>query len=166
MTVDNLLSARVVLADGSVVVANESENSDLFWGLRGGGGNFGVVTSLEFQAHAVGPEIFAGLIVHPFSEAKPILQAYRDFLEDAPDELTVWAVLRKAPPLPFPPEEVHGTEIVILAAMYTGDMSDGELAVAPLRAIGNPIADVISPHSFVDWQQAFDPLLTPGERNY
>ena len=149
MTVDNLLSARVVLADGSVVTANESENSDLFWGLRGGGGNFGVVTSFEFQAHPVGPEILAGLIVHPFSEAKPILQAYRDFLEDAPDELTVWAVLRKAPPLPFLPEEVHGTEILILAGMYTGDMSDGELALAPLRAIGNPIADVISPHSFV-----------------
>ena len=89
MTVDNLLSARVVLADGSVVTANESENSDLFWGLRGGGGNFGVVTSFEFKAHPVGPEILAGLIVHPFSEAKPILQAYRDFLEDAPDELTV-----------------------------------------------------------------------------
>ena len=166
MTVDNLLSARVVLAEGSVATVSESENSDLFWGLRGGGGNFGVVTSFEFKAHPVGPEILAGLIVHPFSEAKPILQAYRDFLEDAPDELTVWAVLRKAPPLPFLPEEVHGTEILILAAMYTGDMSDGELALAPLRAIGNPIADVISPHSFVDWQQAFDPLLTPGERNY
>jgi FAD/FMN-containing dehydrogenase len=94
MTVDNLLSARVVLADGSVVVASESENSDLFWGLRGGGGNFGVVTFFEFQAHPVGPEILAGLIVHPFSEAKPMLQAYRDFLEDAPDELTVRSVTR------------------------------------------------------------------------
>jgi len=111
MTVDNLLSARVVLADGSVVTANESENSDLFWGLRGGG-NFGVVTSFEFQAHPVGPEILAGLIVHPFSEAKPILQAYRDFLEDAPDELTVWAVLRKAPPLPFLPEDVSSVPLV------------------------------------------------------
>ncbi len=166
MTVDNLLSARVVLADGSVVVASESENSDLFWGLRGGGGNFGVVTSFEFQAHSVGPEILAGLIVHPFSGAKPILQAYRDFVEDAPDELTVWAVLRKAPPAPFLPEEVHGTEILVLAAMYTGDISDGEIALAPLRATGNPIADVIGPQPFADWQQAFDPDLTPGERNY
>ncbi len=166
MTVDSLLSARVVLADGSVVVASESENSDLFWGLRGGGGNFGVVTSFEFQAHAVGPEILSGLIVHPFSDATEVLRAYRDFVKDAPDELTVWTVLRKAPPLPFLPEDVHGTEIVILAAMYTGDISDGEAALAPLRAIGNPIADVIGPQPFTDWQQAFDPLLTPGERNY
>ena len=166
MTVDSLISARVVLADGSVVVASESENSDLFWGLRGGGGNFGVVTSFEFQAHAVGPEILSGLIVHPFSDATEVLRAYRDFVKDAPDELTVWTVLRKAPPLPFLPEDVHGTEIVILAAMYTGDISDGEAALAPLRAIGNPIADVIAPQPFTDWQQAFDPLLTPGERNY
>jgi len=166
MTVDNLLSTRVVLADGSVVVASESENSDLFWGLRGGGGNFGVVTSFEFQAHPVGPEVLSGLIVHPFSEAREVLRAYRDFVKDAPDELTVWTVMRKAPPLPFLPEDVHGTEIVILAAMYTGDLSDGEAALAPLRAIGDPIADVIGPQPFTSWQQAFDPLLTPGERNY
>ena len=166
MTVDNLLSARVVLADGSVVVASESENSDFFWGLRGGGGNFGVVASFEFQAHSVGPEVLAGLIVHPFSAAPEVLRAYRDFVKDAPDEVTVWAVMRKAPPLPFLPEDVHGTEILILAAMYTGDMSDGEVALAPLREIGEPIADVIGPHPFTGWQQAFDPLLTPGERNY
>ena len=166
MTIDNLLSARAVLADGSVVVATESEHSDLFWGLRGGGGNFGVVTSFEFQAHPVGPEILSGLIVHPFSDATQVLRAYRDFLTDAPDEVTVWTVMRKAPPLPFLPEDVHGAEVVILAAMYSGDMSDGEVALAPLRAIGTPIADVIGPHPFVGWQQAFDPLLTPGERNY
>ncbi len=165
-TVDNLLSARVVLADGSVVVASESENSDLFWGLRGGGGNFGVVTSFEFQAHPVGPEILSGLIVHPLSNAVEVLRAYRDFVKEAPDEVTVWAVMRKAPPLPFLPDDVHGTEILILAAMYTGDMSDGEAALAPLREIGEPIADVIGPHPFTGWQQAFDPLLTPGERNY
>ena len=166
MTIDNLLSARAVLADGSVVVATESEHSDLFWGLRGGGGNFGVVTSFEFQAHPVGPEILSGLIVHPFSDATQVLRAYRDFLTVAPDEVTVWTVMRKAPPLPFLPEDVHGAEVVILAAMYSGDMSDGEVALAPLRAIGTPIADVIGPHPFVGWQQAFDPLLTPGERNY
>ena len=139
MTIDNLLSARVVLADGSVVVASESENTDLFWGLRGGGGNFGVVTSFEFRAHPVGPEILSGLIVHPLSDAPQVLRAYRDFVKDAPDEVTAWVVLRKAPPLPFLPEDVHGTEIVILAAMYTGDMADGETALAPLRAIGSPM---------------------------
>ena len=166
MTIDNLLSARVVTANGERVVASVSENADLFWGLRGGGGNFGVVTSFEFQSHPVGPEILSGLIVHPFADAVPVLRAYRDFLLDAPDEVTVWCVMRKAPPLPFLPEDVHGTEVVVLAAMYAGDMSDGEAALAPLRAIGDPIADVIGPHPFVGWQQAFDPLLTPGERNY
>ena len=166
MTVDNLISARVATADGGVVVASDSENADLFWGIRGGGGNFGVVTSFEFRAHPVGPEILSGLIVHPFADAPSVLRACRDFQKDAPDEVTVWIVMRKAPPLPFLPEEVHGTEVVILAATYTGDMADGEVALAPLRAIGHPIADVIGPHPFVGWQQAFDPLLTPGQRNY
>ena len=166
MTIDNLRSVRVVLADGSLVVASESENSDLFWGLRGGGGNFGVVTSFEFQAHPVGPEVLSGLIVHPFSDGPEVLRAYRDLMKDAPNELSVWTVLRKAPPMPFLPEEVHGTEVVVFAVMYTGDISDGEVALAPLRAIGNPLADVIGPQTFVGWQQAFDPLLTPGERNY
>ena len=149
MTIDNLLSARVVLADGSTVTASESENAELFWGIRGGGGNFGVVTSFEFQSHPVGPEVLSGLIVHPFSDATRVLSAYREFLKDAPDEVTVWTVLRKAPSLPFLPEEVHGTEVVVLAAMYAGDMSDGEAALAPLRAIGTPIADVVGPHPFM-----------------
>jgi FAD/FMN-containing dehydrogenase len=166
MTIDNLLSADVVTANGELVRASADENADLFWGLRGGGGNFGVVTSFEFQAHPVGPEVLSGLIVHPYADARDVLTAYRDLMADAPDEVTVWVVLRKAPPLPFLPEEVHGTEVVVLAAMYAGDMADGEEALAPLRAIGNPIADVIGPHPFAGWQQAFDPLLTPGERNY
>jgi FAD/FMN-containing dehydrogenase len=166
LTIDNLRSARVVLADGSVVTASDSENADLFWGLRGGGGNFGVVASFEFEAHPLGPEVLSGLIVHPFADAPAVLRAYRDFLADAPDEVTVWCVLRKAPPLPFLPEEVHGTEVVVLAAMYAGEMSAGEAALAPLRSIGTPIADVIGPHPFAGWQQAFDPLLEPGARNY
>ncbi len=166
MTVDSLMSADVVTADGDTVRASQDENPDLFWGLRGGGGNFGVVTSFEFRAHPVGPEVLAGLIVHPYSDAGDILRAYRNFAADAPDEVTVWAVLRKAPPLPFLAEDVHGTEVVLLAAMYAGDMEAGEAALAPLRAVGTPIADVIGPHPFVGWQQAFDPLLTPGARNY
>lgn len=166
MTVDNLRSARVVLADGTLVTASASEHPDLFWAIRGGGGNFGVVTSFEFDAHPVGPEVLSGLIVHPFADAGKVLREYRRFVAGAPDEVTVWVVMRKAPPLPFLPEEVHGTEVVVLAAMYAGAMEDGEAALAPLRAIGDPIADVIGPHPFVGWQQAFDPLLTPGERNY
>ena len=166
LTIDNLISADVVTADGDLVKASANENTDLFWGIRGGGGNFGIVTSFEFQAHPLGPEILSGLIVHPFSDARDVLHHYREFAAKAPDELTVWVVLRKAPPLPFLPEEVHGTEVVILAALYAGDMADGEKALAPLREFGNPIADVISPHQFVGFQAAFDPLLTPGSRNY
>jgi FAD/FMN-containing dehydrogenase len=148
------------------VRASAAEHADLFWAIRGGGGNFGVVTGFEFRLHALGPEVLAGLIVHPFADAPQVLRDYRAFVAQAPDELTVWAVLRKAPPLPFLPESWHGREVVVLAACYAGPMADGEKAVAPLRRIGNPIADVIGPHPFAGWQQAFDPLLTPGARNY
>jgi len=166
MTIDTLISADVVTAEGELVRASADENPDLFWGIRGGGGNFGIVTSFEFQAVKVGPEVLSGLIVHPFSDARAVLRGWRDFADQAPDEVTVWMVARKAPPLPFLPEEVHGTEVIILAACCAGDMADGEAALAPLRAIGNPIADVIGPHPFTGWQAAFDPLLTPGARNY
>ncbi len=166
LTIDNLISADVVTAAGELVKASEDENEDLFWGIRGGGGNFGIVTSFEFQLHPIGPEVLAGLIVHPFVDAHNVLRHYRDFTAQTPDDLTVWVVLRKAPPLPFLPEEVHGTEVVILAALYDGDKAEGEKAFAPLRAYGNPIADVIGPHAFTDFQAAFDPLLTPGFRNY
>jgi FAD/FMN-containing dehydrogenase len=166
MTVDNLISADVVTADGKALKASADENADLFWGIRGGGGNFGVVTSFEYQAHPVGPEVLAGLIIHPFSDAESVLRYYREFAAQAPDELSVWVVLRQAPPLPFLPQEVHGTEVVVLAALYNGDLAAGEKALAPLRAHGNPHADVISPQQFTDFQAAFDPLLEPGVRNY
>jgi FAD/FMN-containing dehydrogenase len=166
LTADNLLSADVVTADGALLHASEKENPDLFWGIRGGGGNLGVVTSFEFRLHPVGPEVVAGLIVHPFSEARDVLRAYRDLVARAPEELTCWVVLRKAPPLPFLLPEVHGTEVVVLALCHAGDIASGEKAAAPFRAIGKPIADVVGPHPFVGWQTAFDPLLTPGRRNY
>lgn len=166
MTIDNLISAEVVTADGRSVTASEDENPDLFWGLRGGGGNFGIVTSFEFQLHEIGPEVLAGLIVHPFEDAERVLRAYRAFAEAAPDDLTVWVVLRKAPPLPFLPEEWHGREVLVLAAFHAGDVDHGEKLLEPLRSVGEPIADVIGPQRYADWQQAFDPLLTPGARNY
>jgi FAD/FMN-containing dehydrogenase len=166
MTVDNLISADVVTADGRLVRASSRENPDLFWAIRGGGGNFGVVTAFEFQLHAVGPEVLSGLIVHPFENARDLLTRYRKIAATAPDELTCWAVLRKAPPLPFLPEDVHGTEILAFALCYTGDIAAGEEAVAELRGLGEPIADVVGPHPFMGWQAAFDPLLTPGARNY
>lgn len=166
LTCDNLISAELVTAQGEVLTVSAQENEELFWGIRGGGGNFGIVTSFKFQLHPLGPEILSGLVVHPFAEAGAVLRHYREFAANAPDEVTAWVVMRKAPPLPFLPEEVHGTEVVILAVLYAGDMADGEKAFKALRDFGNPIADVISPHQFTDFQAAFDPLLTPGVRNY
>ena len=166
LAADNLISADVVTAEGKLVQANATENSDLFWALRGGGGNFGVVSSFEFRLHSVGPMVLSGLIVHPLAQAKELLASYRQLASRAPDELTVWVVLRKAPPLPFLPAEVHGKEILIFAVCYTGDEDDGKRALAPLRALGEPIADVIGMQPYVAWQIAFDPLLTPGAYNY
>ena len=166
LTVDNLRSAELVTAGGDQVTASERENPDLFWAIRGGGGNFGVVTSFEYGLHPVGPEVMAGLIVHPLSNARALLRGYRDVAANAPDALSVWVVMRGAPPLPFLPAEVHGMPVLVLAALYAGRLADGERAVAPLRALGTPIADVISPHAYTGFQAAFDPLLTPGARNY
>lgn len=166
LTADNLISIQMVTAEGEEVTASEVENPDLFWAARGGGGNFGIATSFEFRLHALGPEVTSGLIVHPFEAAGDLLRQYREVVADAPDELCAWAVLRKAPPLPFLPEDWHGKEVLVFAACYAGDMAAGEEAMKPLRALGDPIADVIGPHPFAGWQQAFDPLLTPGARNY
>ncbi|MDK1489994.1 FAD-binding oxidoreductase [Sinorhizobium sp. 7-81] len=166
LTLDSLLSLDVVTANGELVRASPTEHRDLFWALRGGGGNFGVVTAFEFQLHDLEPQVLAGLVVHPFADAQAVLQQYRQALETAPDELTCWAVMRQAPPLPFLPEEWHGKEILVLAMCYSGDIAAGGQATAALRSIGNPIADVVGPSPFVGWQQAFDPLLTPGARNY
>ncbi len=167
LTIDNLISADVVTANGQRVRASETENTDLFWGIRGGGGNFGVVTSFEFRLHPVGPEVLSGLIVHPLDNAASVLRFWRDFLKTTPDEFVCWFVLRKAPPLPFLAPEWHGKEILALAACYSGpDLKEGERVAQPLRSFGSPIADVIAPHPYAGWQQVLDPLLTPGARNY
>jgi FAD/FMN-containing dehydrogenase len=166
MTVDNLESAEVVTATGEVVRASATERPDLFWALRGGGGNFGVVTRFEFRLHPVGPDVLSGLIVYPISEAKSVLQQYRDFVSKAPEELAVWAVLRQAPPLPFLPERVHGKEMIALALIYAGDPKQGEPLIDPLRKFGTPLGEHVGVQPYVAWQQAFDPLLTPGARNY
>jgi FAD/FMN-containing dehydrogenase len=166
LTVDSLLSADVVLADGRLVHASPKEEPELFWGLQGGGGNLGIVTSFEFRAHPVGPEVLAGLVVHPGDAATEVARHWRDFCKTAPDEASCWILARKAPPLPFLPEEWHGKQVLVLAMLYTGDMAAGEKAFAGLRSFGKPIADVVSPHPFTGWQEAFDPLLTPGARNY
>ena len=166
LTIDNLLSADVVTADGKLVRASATENPDLFWALRGGGGNFGIVTAFEFQLHQMGPQVLSGLVVHPFADAENVLREYRAALVEAPDELTCWVVMRQAPPLPFLPDEWHGKEVLVLAMCYCGNLQAGEKATQRLRTIGTPIADVVGANPFTGWQQAFDPLLTPGARNY
>lgn len=166
MSIDNLVSVDVVTADGKKMRASENENADLFWAIRGGGGNFGVVTQFEFKLHPVGPEILAGLLVFPFEQAKQVLTQYREFVESAPEELNVWVVLRQAPPLPFLPEEVHGKEVVVLPIFYAGDVARGKKLIEPLRRFGDPHGEHIGAQPYTEWQKAFDPLLKPGARNY
>jgi len=166
LTIDNLLSADVVTADGRRITASESENPDLFWAIRGGGGNFGVVTSFEFRVHPVGPQVFAGLIVHPLAAARDVLAFHREYMRRAPDELVCWFVMRQAPPLPTVPVEFHGKEILALAVCCSGTLEEGERLVKPLRDFGRPVADMVGPQQYSEWQTVLDPLLTPGMRNY
>ena len=166
MTIDNLISVEVITADGKRIRASEKENADLFWAIRGGGGNFGVVTEFEFQLFPVGPEIVAGLIVFPFREAKQVLTKYRQFVDSMPADLNVWMVLRKAPPLPFLPENVHGKEVVVLPVFYTGAVAEAEKLIAPVRAFGTVVGEHVGAQPYAQWQKAFDPLLGPGARNY
>ncbi len=166
MTIDNLVSVDAVTADGKRVRASERENSDLFWAMRGGGGNFGVVTQFEFKLHPVGSQILAGLIVFPFDQAKQVLRQYREFARSVPEELNVWVVLRQAPPLPFLPENVHGQEVVVLAVFSAGDVEKAKRLIEPLHAFGDAHGEHIGAQPYAEWQKAFDPLLTPGARNY
>ncbi len=166
LTIDNLNAVEMVLASGDFVQASATLNTDLFWAVRGGGGNFGVVTSFEYRLHPLGPEVLAGLIVYPFNQAKQVFDGYREFTAAASDDMTAWLVLRKAPPLPFLPADVHGQEVVVVAFCWIGDPGEGTKVAEPLRAFGTPCGEMVAPMPFVNWQTAFDPLLTPGARNY
>ena len=166
MTVDNLLSVDLVTAQGELLRASAQENPELFWAIRGGGGNFGVVTQFEFQLHPVGPEVLSGLIVFPLAQARRVLTKYREFVESISEDLSVWAVLRQAPPLPFLPEAVHGKHVLILPFVYAGDPEAGRRELEPLRGFGEPYGEHIGTQPYTAWQQSFDPLLTPGARNY
>jgi FAD/FMN-containing dehydrogenase len=163
---DNLLSADVVTAAGELVHASNEEAADLFWGLRGGGGNFGVVTSFEFRLHPVGPELFGGLIIHPFEAAAEGLRFYRDFALNAPDEVACYVMFARIPSVAPFPEEHQGRTGFIFAASYAGPVSDGEEVLAPLRAFGRPILDALQPTRYTTLQQAFDEPQKPGNRWY
>lgn len=165
-TCDNLLSVDVVTADGSFLTASEKENSDLFWALRGGGGNFGIVTSFEYQAYPVGPQVTAGIIIHSMERASEVVGFFREFSAAAPEELCCLLTLRLAPPAPFLPPEVHGKPIVGIAVCHSGSLEDGERAVLPLKEFGDPLADTIAPKPFVVHQTLFDAAMAPGRHYY
>ncbi|MGH7321844.1 MAG: FAD-binding oxidoreductase [Candidatus Rokuibacteriota bacterium] len=166
LTCDNLLSADLVTADGELLRASAEEHADLFWGLRGGGGNFGVVTSFEYRLHPVGPIVLAGVMLHPAARAREVLGFYRDYIAAAPDELTTIVVLRMAPPAPFLPPSVHGQPVVVIGACYAGPLEEGERAVAPLRRFGEPLVDLIRPTPYASHQALFDPTAPHGLNYY
>jgi len=166
MTIDNLRSVDLVTADGELVRASEDENPGLFWGVRGGGGNFGVVTSFEFDCHDVGPEILAGLIIHRAEDARDVVRNWRDFVTDVPDELSVWVVALSAPPFPFIDDAYHGEPVVAVLTVYDGDIEEGRTLIEPLRTFGDPIADIVTPRQYAEWQQFFDGAYAAGARNY
>jgi FAD/FMN-containing dehydrogenase len=166
LTCDNLLAADVVTADGQLVHASEDENPELLWGLRGGGGNFGIATSLEFRLHPIGPMLLAGPIFFAGDRAEEVLHFYRDWVRELPDELTTLANLTTAPPAPFLPEAVHGKPIVAVIAVHAGEPETGRALVQPLKELGDPIADLIDVMPYTAMQGLLDGLWTRGAHNY
>jgi FAD/FMN-containing dehydrogenase len=166
LAIDNLVSCDVVTADGEFLVASEQENADLFWGLRGGGGNFGVVTSFEFRLHALGPTVTAGLVAWPMDDAPEVLRLLRQVAAEAPDELGILGNLRLAAPLPTVPEELHGRPIVSLVVCYAGPPEEGERLVRPIREFGKPVLDTVMPKPYLAHQKMFDPTVPHGLHYY
>jgi FAD/FMN-containing dehydrogenase len=165
-TADNVVAMDVVTADAELVRASADENPDLFWGLRGGGGNFGVVTGFEYKLYPVGPEIVGGIVAWPASEAPKVLEFYRSMAESAPEELTLVAFMRPAPPAPWLPKEMHGKLIVAMLACYSGDPAQGEKVVAPIKSFGQPIGDVLVRRPYVQLQALLDATQPKGRRYY
>ncbi len=165
-TCDNVASMDVVTANGDLVHASHSENTDLFWGLRGGGGNFGVVTNIEYRLYPVGPQITGGLIAWSAEEAGEVLEAYRALVASAPPELTCAAVMRKAPPAPWLPQPMHGEPIVAVVVCHTGTAAQAEKDLAALRSCGTPVGDVVQPRPYVSQQSILDATQPNGRRYY
>src|SRR5262245_31376974 len=166
LTIDQLRSANVVTAAGEVVTASATENADLFWGLRGGGGNFGVVTEFEFNLNPVGPTVMAGPVFWPIERSPQVLRFYRDWIAEAPDDLMTIIVHRTAPSLPYVPQELHGKLIVGIVCCYAGPVEEGERVVAPLKAYGSPVLDLLEPKPYVEHQAMFDPSFPHGRWYY
>ncbi len=166
MNVDSLLSAEIVTADGRFLTASETENADLFWGLRGGGGNFGIVTSFEFQLYPIGPEVYFMAIMYPFELVHDVLRAWRTFTATAPDEASTDTLIWRIPPAPIFPEEHHHKAIVGLAGMYAGPVEEGAQVLQPLRELGTPLIDMSGPMPYVAAQSAFDALFPAHQFRY
>jgi FAD/FMN-containing dehydrogenase len=163
---DSLLSAEVVLADGKVLTASEDEHADLFWGLRGGSGNFGIVTTFEFALHPVGPIVLGGMLLYAGAQAPDALRVFRDFMADAPDELGAGAALITAPPAPFLPEPARGRAALGIVICHAGELAEGERVIAPLREYGPAAADLVQPMPYTAVQQLIDPTMPAGMHNH
>ena len=166
LTIDNLLAVDVVTADGELLRASEEEHPDLFWALRGGGGNFGVVTSFEFRLHSVGPTVLAGPIMWDATDVGEVLRFYRDFVREAPDELGTVVRFGTAPPLPVIQEELYWRPVVLVGACHAGPVEDAEVVLRPLRALGRPLLDLIAPTPYVNHQSALDSTVLHGWNYY
>ena len=166
LTIDNLLSVKLVTATGEALTASESENPELFWGVRGGGGNFGVVTEFTYRLRPVGPTVLAGPIFWSLDDSPQVMRFYRDWIADAPDELTTMAIHRKAPPLPVVPEHLHGQPVIAITCCYVGDLDAGERVIGPMRDFGSPVLDLCAPKPFLDHQAMFDPSFPAGRWFY
>ena len=166
LTLDNLVEADLVTADGRRVTVNASTDPELFWGLRGGGGNFGVVTRFGFRLHRVGPAVLAGMVIHPLEAAHKVLAYYRDLVEDAPDALGTIVNLRLCPPISAVPEHLHGTPVLAMVVCWSGDLDEGAIQLRPLREFGRPILDTIAPMTYVDLQHLVDATVVPGNHYY
>jgi FAD/FMN-containing dehydrogenase len=165
LSCDNLISADVVTADGTLHVASEKENDDLFWAIRGGGGNFGVVTSFEYQLHPL-ENIYGGPMVFELEHARTVLEFYRDYIKDAPEEMGVFPAFQLAPPLPFIPEDRHGEPFLLLVACWAGAVGDGERALQPFHDVAPVMAEHVGPMPYPALNSAFDALLPPGLQHY
>lgn len=164
--IDNLLSADVVTADGTLVTTDAEHHPDLFWGLRGGGGNFGVVSSFEFQCADIGQAVYSGLIVKRFDDAATYMRFHREYVRTLPDEMTAWLILRHAPPLPFLPADVHGRMVVVVPFVWLGDAAAGEKLLQPIRDATPSHGEHVGMNPYAGWQSGFDGLVGHGARNY
>jgi hypothetical protein len=162
LTIDRLMEVELITAEGELVRASEDENSDLFWGVRGGGGNFGIVTEFEFRLAQVDPILLAGPILWPIEDSPRLLRFYRNWIAEAPDDLMTIVVHRRAPPLPFVPPELHGELVVGVVCCYAGPVEDGERVVRPLRRFASPVLDLLEPKPFTEHQAMFDPSFPHG----